>query len=593
MPVGRALGLLSNAVKDDKEERVSVRMPDGTVLRNVPRGTPKAEIERKWKDAKLQRQVAENPILGPVTSAMSGAADMFTLGMGDEIRAGLDTVNPFDPNSGWRQGFSKSFNQNLRREQNRDEQLQRNSPNAHLLGQVAGAVAPAIATGGGSAVTQAPRAATAAPGMVARAAQAARPTAMAAAQGGAYAFGNAKGDVGDRLKEVPEGMAYGAVGDVAGRALGAGLARAIGGPKLSAAQRALVDEDVLLTPGMRGGQIKRTIEDQVMGSIPGLDTAAAAAQERSFTSLRKAVANRVLAPIGRNVDDVADLANDRVIGEEFAGNLNKTVYEAYDNALDSLNLQATPQLTQSLDDVVNASRLSLTDDELKVVVNNVADLKQKIGNKPLTGRLLRQTVSGLRERASKLAGKPQGDALRAVGNVVEEALDAQNGSAASAAYKSAREAVSLLKRFEDAASRAGTVGGQFGPTQLRQAAMRRGFGTSNANIASGQAPLMDIANNAAEVMRVRSANSGTIPRAWATGGLAAGPAALGAVDPTMGAILASQTAGYIPGVDRVLQDIAVKRPAGLLSISDALRRNQRALGLLGTGSALGVYGSAP
>lgn len=592
MPVGRALGLLSNAVKDDKEERVSVRMPDGTVIRNVPRGTPKAEIERKWKDAKLQKQVAENPILGPVTSAIGGAADMMTFGFGDEIRAGLDTVNPFDPNSGWRQGFAKSFNQNLRREQNRDEQLQRNNPNAHLLGQVAGAVAPAIATGGGSAITQAPRAATAAPGMVARAAQAAKPTAMAAAQGGAYAFGNAKGDVGDRLKEVPEGMAYGAAGDVAGRALGAGLSRAIGGRRFTDAQRALMDEDVLLTPGMRGGKIRRGIEDQVMGSIPGLADVVDAARDRSFASLRKAAANRVLQPLGTKVDDIAALASDKKVGSEFVDTLNDVVYQNYDDALENLSLQNTPDLNQALDDIVRKAAFSTTDENVNVISRNVDELKSLIAKGPITGRQLRQTVSEVRKVSSKNAANGIGDGMRAVNDILEAALDAQNGTTATNAYQKARESVRLLKIYENAGGRRGVIEGQFGPTQLRDAAVKRGFGTSDATVAANKAPMLDLAQNAVDAMRTQTANSGTIPRGVAVGGLTGITGMAGMVDPTMGAILATQTGGYIPGVDTALQKVARRTP-GLLSIDEALRRNQRVLGLLGTGSALGVYGSAP
>lgn len=567
-------------------ERIDVRMPDGSIVRNVPRGTPKAEIEKRWKRATgNQKELSQRgkSWFAPVDAAVRGAADMLTFGFADEIAAGADTVNPFSRNSGWEDGFGDAYQANLRRQRGIDKADERERPKSRFAGQVGGAVIPAFATGGASLAT-APRTVSTAAKVV----RAVRPTAIAAAQGGAYALGSTDGDIKTRLAEVPEGALWGAGGDLVGRGVGRVASNLISGKAISQNARKLVDEGVLLTPGMRGGRVKKVIEDKVLGSIPGLDVIPEQARARSFASLRRAASNRVLEPLGRTVDDVPELAADSRVGNEFIGNLQGTVYGAYDDALDNVNLEADPDMMAALDDVLQRAELSMVPDEVAVVGKNIADTRTRLANGPVTGDRLRETVKGVRTRASKTAGGSVGDALWEVDSVLDDALNRQNPGANAQAYRDARRSVSLLKRVNDAASK--SVDGEFGPTQLLQAAKRRGYGTNMDNIASGQAPMLDLANAAADVMRVQSANSGTVPRALATGGLLGVTGVATAVDPLMGAMVAGQTLGYVPGLDRLLQNIAVNRGPGMRAAGDAIRRNNRTLGLLGTGGALSLYG---
>lgn len=561
------------------DERILVRMPDGQVVR-VKRGTPRAEIERKYKQASMRSRTAKDPVLGPVTAGAAGLADMMTFSSDDEIRAGLDTINPFNEGSFWRGG---SFQNNLKGQQSRKRELERNNPKSYFGGQVVGSILPALLTGGGSVAASAPRAATTA----SRLASVAKPTALAAAQGGIYGFNSGEGGVKERLKRVPEAAAWGAGGDLVGRGLGKVASRALGGRTLTKAQRALAGKGVLMTPGMRGGTIARTVEDKVMGSIPVLSDAVGNAQQRSFASLRRAVADEVLAPIGKNVKGIPALADDAAAGADFADNLAKTVYQQYDDTLGSMALAPDPAVFQQLDELVNNAGMTMTRDQVEVLANNVAATKEKLGKGPLTGQALREWMGDLRGRASKLAGTESGDAMWQLNGLLEDALDAQNAGGASAAYRAARESVANLKRYQNAASRRG-AGGEFTPTQLLQAAEKRGFGTTDANVANRTAPLLDTALNAAEVMRVNTANSGTVPRAVATGGLLGLPAAAATVDPIMGGLLAAKTLGYVPGLDEIIQNLAVNRPAWARGASNAIDNNSRALGLLGVGSALGL-----
>ena len=65
-----------------------IRMPDGTIIRNVPDGTPRAEIERKWKIAASQK----NPQRTAPQSAVAGAGHGLTFGFLDELGAVADTI---------------------------------------------------------------------------------------------------------------------------------------------------------------------------------------------------------------------------------------------------------------------------------------------------------------------------------------------------------------------------------------------------------------------------------------------------------------------------------------------------------------------
>lgn len=557
-------------------DRIDVRMPDGTIVRNVPRGTSKADLERRYKEGALKRRTAEHPILGPITSAVAGATDMGTMSADDEIRAGLDSVNPFNPDSVWRGG---SFGGNQKRQSSRKKQLERANPWSYLGGQVAGAVIPALLTGGGSVAAQA---AAKAPAAI-RAMRALAPT---VAQSAAYGFNSADGGVKNRLKAVPEAVAWGVGGDLVGRGLGKVASRAIGGRNFSPAQRQLMDEGVLLTPGARGGKVAKMVEDKVFGSIPPLDEVAKMAQERSFATLRRAAANRVLAPIGGKVDDVAELAGDSQAGADFAGNLAKTVYKNYDDTLGSMTISPDPAVFQQLDDLVNNAGLTMTRDQVEVLANNVANTKEKLSKGPLTGKPLREWLGDLRERASKLAGTESGDALWELNSRLEDALDVQNGAMTSEAYKKAREAVSLLKRYQNAASRRG-AGGEFTPTQLLQAAEKRGFGTTDANVSDRTAPMLKFAMDAADVMRVNTANSGTVPRGVVTGGLLGATGGVAAIDPLIGGLLATQTLKYVPGIDELVQNIA-RRPDWARKAGERISTYAPSLGLLGLGTGLGL-----
>lgn len=563
-----------------------VKMPDGTVIRNVPQGTSRATLEGMWKERKLQRQVSEHPIAGPLTSFMGGAADMMTFGAGDEIAATIDTLNPFHSGpTAYNSGFSKAWNANQRAHQGRDKELARTSPKANLAGSVAGAILPAIATGGATLPTQAPRAAGAIPRVV----QTARQAAPAVAQSAAYGFNSGQGGIKERAAKVPEAVAWGLGGDLAGRAVGRTLGRVFGGQQVDDSVRLLADEGVTLTPGQRAGQgsFRNTFEDKFLGSIPFVSDVVAAARNRGANDLRVATANRVLAPIGGNVPRGTQ------INHQAIGNIQDTVYSNLDDAAGQLSLQVDDDLLQGFQNVAADSPRLVGTEGAQQVQANIDHLFDRLSQGPVSGDVLRNTLGELRGAASTAQG-PMRDQLWALHDNLMDAVGRQNTSGLTQNFTNARESAALLKRMEDAATRPGVVDGEFNPTNLLQAATRRGYGTSTSGLAGGEGRLFDLANAAAGTMRNTTANSGTVPRALA-GGVIGGGISGGAamVDPTMGAITAGSLIGYVPGVDRALQNFALNRPDWLRVAGETANRAVPTLGIFGGATALNHYGTTP
>lgn len=390
-------------------------------------------------------------------------------------------------------------------------------------------------------------------------------------------------DAASVARDAAIGGAFGKLGEVGGKVVG-GL---LGGKNVSNNVRLLADEGITLTPGQRGGRFANFVEDKFLGSIPLVSDVTTAARNRGANDLRVAAANRVLAPIGTKVERGTPINNEAI------AKIQDLAETAYDNAIGDLGIQLDEALARNLDDVVVGAEREVGDAGAQQLAAYASHLKQRLAQ-GLSGEALKREIQSLRGVASETMKRDSllGGRMWGLHNAVDDALTRQGGSAAPA-YRNARETMSLLQRFNDAAARPGVTNGEFGPTQLLQAAKRRGYGTTTANIASGEAKMLDLANAAADVMRNTTANSGTVPRAIATGGLLGGGYGLGTgvIDPvTTGLATGAALMPYIPGVDRALQAAALNRPELARQIADPILRNSRYLGPLGVATGLALSG---
>lgn len=523
--------------------RFRITGPDGkSFIVNAPEGATKEQaiaIARQHIDAKPKEG---RGILGTIADVAGGIADSATLGFADEIGAGIDTV------TGLRSG-GRDYQKNL---ENR-RQTAANAGGGRLVGQIVGGLALPMGKLG---------AAKGALGWLGTAA-------TGAGYGAAYGAGSTEGGIKERAEGAKTGAALGAAGGVAGRAAGAGVARALRGKTVSPAVRKLADEGVVMTPGRRGGPVKRAYEEGVLGTLPLVKSIPQAANRRSIEQVNVAAYNRALKPIG------VKLPMSTAPGKDAVGMVSDTIFEAYDEATSKLILAKDKGIAKAADGIKKSAKKAVgpAAGQLQAIVD---DTLMALDDGPLAGKYVSGLLGDLRGEASQFARSPVanerrlGDQLWKLHDELETALVRQNGDAVIAPLKNAREAVSLFKRVEAAAAK--SPDGIFNPQQLRTAVTKRGYGTTTGKLAKGQAPMQDLADAAKEVLPAQIPNSGTAERGLAAMVGLGGPSAIGLANPYAGAAAGASLLGYTPGIDRALQNFSLNRPGSFLRGGRAVQR---------------------
>lgn len=396
------------------------------------------------------------------------------------------------------------------------------------------------------------------------------------------------------IKELGMNAALGAFTAPISYAASNGVARMVGGRTAKTGPQAVRDANlrtlneagITLTPGQLGGprSIRQFNEDKILGSAPA-DFIVGSARGKQQNQLRFAMANAVLEPIGERLPAGTHVAHDAI------ATVQGKVYGAYDDALNNIAVNVDGDLTRELGTIrQEALRLAGPDGAAQVGAN-IDRIVERLAQGNLTGKALRETMSDLRGLASKNAASGVGDGLWAIDDAISNAIERQNGGEALARFQNARTSVSLLKRLEDAASRPGVVNAEFGPTAMKSAVDRRGYGTTTPKLAAGEAPLQKLSNAAADIMRNQTANSGTVPRAAALSLLTGAPAAAAHFNPVVAAPIAASTLGYIPGIAEIIQQMTLaSRPKVLQSAGAAIQNASPYIGRLSAAPIAGLLG---
>lgn len=568
--------------------------PDGKKYRvQAPEGVTEEQIKARVNDHSL---APRKGTVGTIDAGIRGAADMASFGLADKFAAATNALIPMDRLMGrdvksvWDgQSFGDAYRANLKGEQAITSYDERNHPIARTAGQIAGAFIPVPGAAAVKATRLGQRGVKLAEtigkkGVLGRVAV---EGAKGAGQGAAYEFNKADGPLQDRVAKAKSGALLGAIGGGGGGLVGAGLSRVIGGQEVSKPVRVLADAGIVLTPGRRAGpgSMRQRVEDSVLGSIPFVNAIPNAAKARSRDQLNIAAINEAaLKPIDLN------LPMDTAPGHDTIKHVQDLVYGAYGDSLKALGLVDDPALQTGVDAIRNGAIANVGESNAPQLGAIIDRTLEPLANGPVSGDDLQRVMSGVRGDASKLAGsadanqRAMGDQLWALHNELDDALARQNPADALPAYKNAREAVTGLRRIEDAAQRAPE--GVFTPNQLFQAAHRKGFGTTSSKLAAGEARLQGLADAAKVVLPDVIGNSGTPERLLGAGALGGGTGLLGSIDPTLGAMTGASLLGYIPGVDRLLQNFALNRPDPFRKVGGLFGRAAPALGTAGTVTGL-------
>jgi hypothetical protein len=421
-----------------------------------------------------------------------------------------------------------------------------------------------------------------------------RPIVGDALYGAAYGAGSS-----DSLADVPGNVVKGALlsggGGMVGRGVVKGVANVLS-PVANAAVRRLTDAGVTLTPGqiLGGGglvgNIVKGIEDRAAG-FPVVGDIISSARRGGVEDFNRAAINDALAPIGETASDV---------GHAGIADAQQKVSDAYDKALAGMSATPDAQFTDELT-AVGAKAKTLSQDYRERLANVLdTDVQPYLnGKSQLDGSDLQAIKQGLDKRIAGLSGQGSSPQDRELADRLGEARDAvldlagRTDPASAADFQAANKAYSLLSRVQGAAAK--SKDGVFSPNQFRQAVTKRGYGTTTAKVASGSAPMQQLATDASTILPSSVPDSGTSGRAalavlggklagGGTGALLGGAAGYkqeGVAGALAGAALGAG-AFTRPGLRITQKILAGSRGRKLDTLGDLLRRNANLGGAVGS-----------
>lgn len=373
----------------------------------------------------------------------------------------------------------------------------------------------------------------------------------------------------DKLKQVAMGAGVGGALPLAGEA----IARTIN-PAIEKGKQILIDEGVRLTPGQIMGGWAQKAEEKAT-SIPFIGGAIEGAKKRGTDDLNRAVANRALAPIGKEVPKGAKP------GYELLNDVQKKLGDAYDDVV--------PKLTGKVDEEFTASV-----NQLKEMAQDLAPaqatrfnqiLENKVSRKlsqngSLTGESIKEIESELGRlsegyrRSQDVDVSDLGDALLQLQSNLRSWLARQNPEHADK-LKDINKGWANYLRMEKASGYRGAKEGVFSPAQLGGAVESMG----KRNAKHGRALMQDL-STAAEKTVAPYPDSGTAGRTLQAMLMTGGKYAL--TSPLLPIGAAAQAVYSRPG-QAILQALMTAPKAGKYSepIAEGVRKAFSPSDLLG------------
>lgn len=513
-------------------------------------------------------------------AAVIGAANTGLFGALPKITAGTDAV--LGRLSGDNRSVGDLYDAALKGANFKVEASREAHPVAALIGDTAGFLAGDAALG---ALPYVKRLAQATPSAL-------RPIVGDALFGAATGVGSS-----DSLSEIPKNVAAGAALSAAGGVLGRGAVKGVANvvsPAIGGAVRRLTDAGVTLTPGqvLGGsdgfvGRAVKGIEDRLTG-FSGVGDVINATRRGGVEDFNRAAINDALRPIGESADG---------IGHAGIADMQQKASAAIDRALAPINAGPDTALVADIGRANRAATRQLSSQNAKAYDRIVEEhVEPYLRGSTITGDGIKSIKQGLDGEIANLRGQgssPQdrklADTLDRVRDSFLDFADRVNPTSAGE-YAKAREAYGLAKRVEAAAAKA--KDGVFTPNQFRQAVVKRGYGTTTARVARGEAPFQQLATDASTILPSSVSDSGTagrvalaaaVTRAGAGGVLGGGAGyEQGGAAGALGGALAGSALLSRPGA-RAFQYLAAgSRGKQLNTLGAVLRRNAELGGAVGT-----------
>lgn len=346
----------------------------------------------------------------------------------------------------------------------------------------------------------------------------------------------------------------------------------------------LANAGISMTPGQILGGAWQSLENKAT-SLPLIGDLIKGAQQRGVQSFNKAAYDQVLAPLGQKYSGP--------VGQEGIESVQRTIGDAYDNALSNMTFRASDPQFQS--DLTNLASLAqgLPAAQQRTFMNVLQT--QVFGKMSPQGVMDGPTLKGAQSELSRIArgyaGDPSfdnrqlGAAVGEIKNAIDASLPRYNAPDAVQGLANANSAWANFVRLRGAAGSQGAMnnGGLFTPAQLQSAVRSADKSAGKGASATGNALMQDFSQDAMGVLGKGYPDSGTAGRLGTAG-------ALGAIFSNPGMLLSPWTyaAGapalaYTPLGQRAMQGLLMSRPAAAQAIGNAVtnRLAPFAPGLLG------------
>ncbi len=496
----------------------------------------------------------------------------------DRGAAALGTILPdMGPShaSVWEgKGLKDAYNLNLQQVRGYQDEERKRRPILSAVSEAAGAVGPMIASGGGTGAAQG-----------GRLANFTRSVAPDVGYGVAYGVGSSK-DL-TKGKDVAKNAAIGAGSALAGNLIGRGVAGTAGAvitPRIARPEvQRLAQRGITMTPGQRGGALKRWGESAVK-SVPVAGSLIRHAERRGVEQFNRAWVNEAVAPVG------AQLPNDVAMGRDAMRWAQQAVEDGFDNALAPVNAQIDNAYQAGMQTVAQrAAQLPPAEATTfnYVMQNEITPLIPQTG--VLNGQSFQNISRTLRTRAAGAGnlGTPAGDMLS--DNLLAAhdellGLIGRTNPDQLPQYLAANDAYANMARVNDAFTKTsqGEMADLVTPSQAYGAVKRRGYGTTTNRVAAGEARMQGLVDDARRVLPDTLPNSGTPERA-AFLAMLGGAAPFSPIGAGVGA---ASMLPYIPGIDQFLQNRALAARPVRTAIGNGANQLAAPLGLFG--GALGA-----
>lgn len=521
-----------------------IQMPDGTVIQGVPDGTTKAQIEAKYQAHTATPSSTIEP-------EQNGAKE--PQGIGAEISSYLGGLNNglyAIPQGALRMGARGVDAAGLA------DNLGIPGGNAtKMVGDILGDHQPKdkFQKGGdfvGSAIGTLPL------------------MGMGPIAGGA-ATGAVLSEAPD-LKGAALDTGIGAAGGKLGDLLMRGVSRVVS-PMTSKYAKALMGENVRLTPGQILGGVAQRTEDK-MASVPFVGDMIANARIRGLEDFNRAAINRSIEPIGSSLPD-------GLSGRGAVDFAHKQLSNNYNRILGQAKFTADPTFMQDVVSLVSSAKMIPEYGDKPISDFMQTNVAPRLSGGAMTGRDFKEIDEMLGQEVRDYTGGGPNDrkmarAFEALQGHFKDALGRTNPTLRPD-LDATDTGFANLVRIENAAGRnggpKGVDPGVFSPAQLSAAVRDTDVSARKNAAARGTALMQDLSDAGNAVLPQQVPDSGTPGRIAAM--LLASGTVGNMVTPAAAPVMGAMTAAYTkPGI-KALEYALARRPQSAQALGKALRQS--------------------